>query len=505
MKKTDRLINLLSLVLIVIFANLLAERYFFTWDFTDSKIYSLSKATKELIKGIDDTVTVKVLFSKDIPYPYSTNTRYVFDLLNDYRMFSAGKIRIDVVDPTDKVSFEEAARLYRIPPVQVNAIENDQIQIKKVFMGIAFIHGERIETIPVVSEVTQLEYEISSTLKNLLTEEKETVAFLSGHGEKPFFRLKELLERNYNVKTINLKDDELKDISLLVIGGPVNKFSEEELLAIDQFVLKGGKTLFLVDRVQADFQYGFGHTIETGLEDLLKAYGVMIKPSLVYDLSAGMIDVSHRRGGFIFTTFTRYPFFPKIVNFNRQSIITKDIETITLGYASPIEIEEKDTTRTTVLARTTEHSGTLDEPFYVAIDRRFRATDFSGPSEAVAVMVSGRFRSMFTEDENVQKDEEFVKEGESRLIVVSDSDFASDELITAPGNAQFVMNAIDWLTEDDALITIRSKRVESRPIRPISPVYQRILKYAIILIPPLLAIFTGITIWLLRRGRKVAV
>jgi len=505
MTKAERLINLISLILIIIFANLLAERYFFTLDLTDARIYSLSKATKDLIKNITDTVTVKVLFSKDIPYPYSTNTRYTIDLLNDYRMFSGGRINVDVIDPTDRLSFEGSARLYGIPPVQVNAIENDQIQIKKVYMGIAFIHGDRLETIPVVSDVRQLEYEISSTIKNLLMQEKKTVAFLSGHGEKPFFRLKELLRKNYRVKTLNLKDEKLKDVDLLVIGGPTSKIPEDQVLAIDQFVLKGGKVLFLIDRVQADLEYGFGNTVETGLEDLLKIYGIEVKPSLVYDLSASMVNISNRHGGIIFTTFTRYPFYPKIINFNRDSIITKGIESLTLGYASPIEIKEKASIKATVLAETTKYSGILDEPFYVAVDRRFKKEDFSGPAMPVAVVVAGKFKSMFIDKEEAKKVEDFVKEGEGRLIIISDSDFASDELITAPGNAQFILNAIDWLTEDDSLITIRSKSIESRPLRPLQPIYQRLVKYSITFVPSLLAMITGIGIWFLKKRRKIQI
>jgi len=501
MKGRYHLINLVSIVIIVIFGNLLAQRYFFTVDLTEAGIYSLSTATKKLIRKLDDTVTVKVVFSKEIPYPYSTRTRYALDMLNDYRMLSRGKIRLDVVSPEDQGELERTAQLYGIPPVRVNVMENDQIQIKKVYMGIAFVHGDRIESIPVVSDVSQLEYQISSILKGLMTEKKKTVAFFAGKDKKSFSRLKELLKDGYEVKTVDLKHDDLTDADLLVIAGPDEKLTGEEVFAVEQFILRGGKALFLLDRVGGNLQYGFGSTRQTGLEKLLESYGIKIRPSLVYDLSAGMVNVKERRGGFVFNTVTPYPFFPRITGFNRKNIITRNIETITLGFASPIEVEKKEGIETSVLARTSERSGVLNAPFYVAVDRRFTEKDFSGPSQPVAVVVSGRFKSIFSDK---KKDKDMLKEGESRLIVIADSDFASDDFIGMTENAQFVLNAVDWLSEDDSLITIRAKNVESRPVRDLSPVLQKGVKYSSIAVPPLLAVLTGIGIWLYRKGRRIS-
>ncbi len=498
MRKRQLYINVISLILIVIFANLLAGRYFFSLDLTESKIYSLSKATKDLIEGLNERITVKVIFSKDIPYPYSTNTRYALDLLNDYRRFSEGKISIDIIPPENVKALDEAAGLYGIPSVQVNAIENDQIRIKRVYMGLAFVHADRIETIPVVSDIGNLEYQISSVLKSLMTKERRVIAFLTGHGEKPLARLKEALRKNYEVKTLNIKDQDTQlDADLVIIAGPTERYSEEELLKIDQFILRGGKALFLLDRVQADPQYGFGRTLETGLEDLLEEYGVKIKPALVYDLSAGLINVSERRGGFLFTTVTAYPFFPRILDLDRDSIITKNIETVTLGYASPIELTEQAGIETTVLAKTSRRSGVLNPPFYVAVGRSFSEKDFQGPPTPVAVLLSGMFKSKFSGEKK-----DIIKEGKSRIIIVSDSDFATDEFIDSPGNGQFVLNAIDWLAEDDSLITIRSKNVESRPIRDVTPTLQRAIRYTTVLLPPVLVVFTGVILWRIRKSRR---
>jgi len=497
-RRTYLWINIISLILIFVYGNLLAGRYFLSADMTEAKIYSLSDATRKLLKGLDERVTVKVIFSDQIPYPYSTNTRYVMDMLNDYRRLSGGKVVLDIIDPGRKEEFEDAAELYGIPPVQVNAIENDQIQIKKVYMGLAFVHGERIETIPVISDVKRLEYEVSSTIKTLITEKKKTVGFLTGHGEKPLGRLREFLSRQYETRALNTTENpEIKDIDLLVVAGPTKKLKEEELLAIDQFLLKGGKALFLLDRVLADLQYGFGRENTTGLEDLLSAYGITIPSALVYDISAGMVNVSQRRGGFVFTTVTPYPFFPKIIDLNQESIITKDIETLTLGFSSPIETKETGGITLTPLIRTSEKSGVMKPPFYVAVNRKFRMDEFDKPHQVLGLVASGKFRTKFPDKEDI------VKEGETRFIVVSDSDFVSDDFIGAPGNAQFLLNSIDWLSEDDSLISIRSKDIESRPIKELDPAIQRLIRYLSVSIPPILSILMGIALWMYRKGRRV--
>ncbi len=498
-KTTERIINIASMVLILVFGTLLAERYGLRLDLTAEKLYTLSPATQRLLESLDENINVKVFFSKDMPYPYNTQRRYIIDTLKDYSRLSGGKILLDIVNPKDQLRFEEEARIYGIPPVQMNAIENNQIQIKRVYMGVAFIKGDRIETIPVIADVRQLEYQITSTIKNLLRETKKTIGFLKGNQEKPLHALKEYLKKQYEVKDVSPRAEDLKDIDLLVVAGPKTKLKDEELRAIDQYVVKGGKALFLIDRVDANPQYGFGREIKTGIEDLLKHYGVEIRPALVYDLSAGMINVSERRGGFVFTTIVPYPFFPKIINLNHESIITRDLETITLAFASPIEINKKDAQlQVEWLAKTTDRSGILEKPFYIAIDRKFNRDEFSGPPSTVAVLVQGRITSMYADS----REKDLVKEGESRFIVVSDSDFASDEMIDAPGNVQFVVNAIDWLAEDDTLISIRSKQVQARPIKQLSPGTQRVLKYTIILLPAFLSVVFAALVWVYRKSRR---
>ncbi|RME67444.1 MAG: hypothetical protein D6778_03255, partial [Nitrospirae bacterium] len=218
---------------------------------------------------------------------------------------------------------------------------------------------------------------------------------------------------------------------------------------------------------------------------------------VVYDASAGMVNVSERRGGFIFTTVVPYPFFPKIVNLNRDHIVTKDVEALTLGYTSPIKDRTGKDLQFIYLARTTARSGLLGKPLYVAFNRTFPPGAFSGPPETVAALVAGRFRTAYKD-----KDPE-VKEGTTRIVVVGNAELADDDFIKAPENGKFLLNAVDYLAEDESLISIRSKQVKTRPIKKVSAGLEKVIRYATILLPPVIVVFGGMVIWGLRRSRRV--
>ncbi len=490
------LINLLSVLVIMVFGSLWAERSLLSLDLTEGKLYTLSPATKKILLALERPVTIKVFFSKDIPYPYSTTSRYVLDMLQDYKRISKGRIRIDRPNPDDE-DFERQASTYGIPAVQVNAIEGDQIQIKKVFLGLAFVSEEKIESLPVITDVSDLEYRITSTIKALVTEEKKTVGFLKGHGVLQCNLLKEALKRQYRVKDVDLKEQDLKGLDVLIIAGPSEKLKKEELVALDQFILKGGRVLLLVQRLQGDLQFGFARPVNTGIEELLNNYGIEVPAEAVYDASAGLVNVSQRRGGFIFTTLVPYPFFPKIIDLNRDHIITKDVEALTLGFTSPIKDRTSSELQFIPLARTSARSGVLKQPLYVAFDRKFPPGAFSGPPQTVAALVAGKFKSPYAD----KKPE--VTEGQSRIIVVGNAELASDDFIRAPGNAQFLLNAIDYLGEDESLIAIRSKQVQTRPIKRLSKTLQQTIKYAVVLGPTTIVVLAGLALWSIRRSRRV--
>jgi hypothetical protein len=180
-------------------------------DLTDGRIYSLNDASKRIVGKLDDTFLVKAYFSKNLPSPYNANSKYVQDKLEEYRAYGKGRFRFEFVDPGDDAKLEEEAQKHRIPPVQVQVVEQDQFQAKKAYMGLVFLYQDRQETIPVVDNPIGLEYEVTSAIKKLTSDDDQlpVVGFLSGHGEPGLDRLsivQQVFAKQYRLQDVNLAD-----------------------------------------------------------------------------------------------------------------------------------------------------------------------------------------------------------------------------------------------------------------------------------------------------------
>ncbi|MBU1919864.1 GldG family protein, partial [bacterium] len=170
--------TLLVMIAIIIVVNLIGLRLFARADLTDNKIYTLSDASKRLVSNLEDRLTVKAYFTRDLPPPYNANARYVNDALEDYRSYSNGHFHFEFIDPADEEALEKEAQQYRVQPAQVNVVEKDNLQVKKVYMGLVLIYGDKHETIPIIQNVDNFEYEMTSTIKRLTAEKLPKIGFL---------------------------------------------------------------------------------------------------------------------------------------------------------------------------------------------------------------------------------------------------------------------------------------------------------------------------------------
>ncbi len=174
-------------------------------DLTSNRQYSLSDATKNVLKRLEDRVKVQAYFTKDLPAPYNQSAAYVRDLLEEYTTYAGGNLDFEFIDPgADEAKKHEVTRK-GIMPVQIQEIKNDQIGIKQAFMGIVVSYGTKREAIPLVRQTENLEFELTGMIKRLSAQQLKTVAFSAGHGEpapdEKMRRVKGELEKNYRVTT----------------------------------------------------------------------------------------------------------------------------------------------------------------------------------------------------------------------------------------------------------------------------------------------------------------
>src|SRR5262245_59840796 len=294
----------LLLIGIVVLANVVGSTLFRRVDLTEGRMYSLSTASKNLVRKLDDTFLVKAYFSKNLPAPYNANSRYLQDLLEEYRVYGKGRFRFEFVDPADDAKLEEEAQKHRIPPVQVQVLEKEQFQAKKAYMGVVFMYKDRQETIPIVENPVGLEYDITATIKKMTraSEDLPVVGILSGHEEPEFSDLstvQQVFEKQYRLRPVTVSNGQRvpPDVSVLLVAAPRRPFSDWEKYAIDQYIMRGGKVAFLIDKVNADLQMGRAFPLRLQLDDWCQNYGFKVNDNLVGDFeSPGVLNVSQQQG-----------------------------------------------------------------------------------------------------------------------------------------------------------------------------------------------------------------
>ena len=175
--------NIILFVVVLVLINLVAVEFFTRLDLTQGKVYTLSKSSKNIVRNLKDKLVVKAYFSKELPPPYNQNRRYLKDQLDDYKAYSGGKFQYEFVDPGSEESLEREAQSFRVPPLQVNVMQKDKVELKKVYMGLVFLYEDKSETIPQVMSTSGLEYDITSTIKKITSQNLKKVGFLTGYGE----------------------------------------------------------------------------------------------------------------------------------------------------------------------------------------------------------------------------------------------------------------------------------------------------------------------------------
>lgn len=504
MRKKIVLYSFTSVVLllgIIILTNLIASYIYFRIDFTSGNVYSLSKASKRLLKNLDDYVVIKAYFSKNLPVEYANNKKYLEDMLKIYRSYSRRKVKFEFIDPKEKDILQEIHSI-GIPPIRFTQIERDKYEVKEGYMGLCLLYGDKREIIPVVKGTEGLEFDITSKIKKLTAKETKKISFTTGHDEVSSYDLgpiSESLANQYSINTINLKENKVIDGEALIIFGPKKKFTEEELLSIDQFILQGKPVAFLIDTFNIDLNNFWARKLDLGLDDFLAHFGIKIKPGFVLDFQNQRIVLRSVQGFFTVENVINYPLFPVATKFKKDNPIVKDLEEASFPFISPIELAiESKGLKGEILIESSPRSWYRDNLYYVNpfADMSPRKEDKKGPF-GLAAVVSGKFRSYFAD----KMKEGIITQAEkvSRIIVVPNSLFVKQG---SQGSAVFFVNLIDWLVQDEDLIAIRSKGATFRLLKELPHGIKLLVKYINIFFMPICIVIYGVIRWRIRQQVK---
>jgi gliding-associated putative ABC transporter substrate-binding component GldG len=504
--KTQATVRALLILVILILVNIISIRIFGRLDLTKEKVYTLSDASKKLVENLDDRINITGYFTEDLPAPYNDNRRAVLDILNDYRAYSNGNIHFEFINPQGEKGEQEAQQA-GIPPIQVQVVNNDKLEVKRGYLGLVMQYEDKKEVIPVVQDLSSLEYDLTSAMKRLTTRVKKKIGYTQGHGEVTLDKMRkatESLTKQYDFVPVDLsKDNSVPgDIDVLLVIAPTSKFSDTAKYAIDQFLMRGGKIGFMLNKMNANLnsQYRYAQAVDLGLNDMLQDYGVRVNADLIRDAQCANITVSQMQGPFQIRSQVPFPYLPAASNFDRNIPIVKDLQDVVFYFVSSIDTSfaAQKGLAADVMIRSSKRSGR--QSGFIMLDpfQRANPTDFQESGIPMAVVVHGKFKSYFTGKQPVPA---LTESPETRIIVVGDGDFMQDQFLGNKDNITLFENIVDYLADDAGLITIRSKDVAEPPLEVVSDGTKSLLKYGDLLLPPLLVIGYGLFRW----RRRVAI
>jgi len=518
--KSQTLARLGIVLAILIVVNIISIRVFDRFDLTRNGQYTLSDASKTLVRNLDDKVTVRAYFTEDLPAPYNNNRRALLDELNDYKAYARGNFQFEFIDPTGEKG-EMDAQQQGIAPLQVQVIKEDKAQVQRAYMGMVLLYEDKKEVIPVVQNLGTLEYEISSTIKRLTSKGQKKVAFLTGQGEPALSELRavqEAMRKQYEFTTADVSRGTPvpQDVAALIVMAPTQPFTEPQKFQIDQYIMRGGRVAFLLNRVDATLQKQYGQKIDVHLDDMLAAYGLRLNSDLVRDAQCASISLVQQQAGFNIQSQVPFPYLPEVSNFSKGNAMVKDLQGLILFFASSVDTERIGAMGLSaeILMRSSKQSGRLTGMFMYDPLQRWTREDFTESAIPLAAIVSGHFTSLY-QGKPVPADTAagalpppatpITTSPDTRVVLVGDGDFARDQYMgPSKDNATFFANMVDYLVDDAGLISIRTKEAVNPPLDPVTDATKKVVKYADMAVPPLLVIAYGFIRWRMRKARKKA-
>lgn len=522
---TGALVTTVLVAGILVIVNAFSYRHFTRVDLTENKRFTISESTREVLAGLDDVVNIQVYLSEKLPPYMVTITDQIKDILEEYQVYGRGSIAVEYSDPGDDPATQQKLRFMGIPQLRLNIIEKDQAAVANVYMGLAVLYGDNKEIIPALTDLETFEYELTSKIVRITSETVQTVGFLAGHGEPSIAgelaTVNNLLKEQYYTKTVQTGGGEKipADIAALVVAGP-RDMTERDLFEIDQYLMSGGKVLFLLDAIDVQQQRGMQATpLKTPALDLLAHYGVTVQPELVLDqLNA---NASFQSG--MFNIFVPYPFWVRAVRQNLEADhpIVSGLESLVLPWVSPLKVdtEKLGENELTVLARSSQYSWVQKGYFDLNPRQDFYPGSGQPQPQVLAIAVQGTFKSYFAGKAvpPVEKDDKAAdaapagdadrsvipESPETRIIVAGTSRFITGNFPEQfEGNRTFFQNAVDWFVIGDQLMGIRSREAGERPLQIVSDDVKAIVRALNLLAVPLLLALFGIVQYLARRRRK---
>ncbi|AWG22046.1 gliding motility-associated ABC transporter substrate-binding protein GldG [Flavobacterium faecale] len=504
---------LVTLAILVVL-NTIGSFFFHRFDLTKDKRYTLSETSLKIVNQVNEPLFVKVYMQGDLPAEFKRLQQETRQLLEEFQAYNKN-ISFEFIDPLENEdsSMDNIKSLYSkgLTPVNITVDDKGKQSQAMVFpWAIAYYKNKEVNipllknimgastTDKVIGSVQHLEYSIADALNKVTVAKQKKIAVIKGNGELQDIRMAKFLlqiRESYHIGPFTLDSvatdpinslEALKKYDLAIIAKPTETFSDAEKQVLDQYIINGGKSLWLIDQVTAEMDSLYnpaGATLaypkDLGLNDLFFKYGFRINPDLVKDEQGSPIKLATGEQG----SATQYQDFnwkfAPLIYPTSQHPIVKNLGGIKFDFANPIDTL-KNGIKKTVLLQSSQYSKKIGTPVEVNLNM---VTEETSPNHYIktgnipmSVLLEGDFKSVF-ENRILPFDQKDFKKisTPNKMIVISDGDLIKNQLDKDGSpvelgfdqrsgnlydNKDFMLNCVNYLLDDTGLINIRSKDLD---------------------------------------------
>lgn len=508
-----------------------SESLFFRWDLTSEKRYSVSENTKKLMAQLDGNVDVSIYLEGDLNAGFLRLRKSTKEMLDEFQAYSKAGFKYEFINPSLAKDDEEREKNYQ--ELEKRGLhlmldnedkDEDGQSITRIVCPWAEIkYNGKTQAVCLVKDVAgksrdenmnysieNLEYALTDALRKLNTKKVEKIAFIEGHGELPevlTYDISNELANYYEVDRGQIGNDAscLDEFKCIIIAGPTQKFSEKDKFVIDNYIMNGGKVLWLVDgvRISLDSLRNHSETIgianELNLEDQLFTYGVRINPVLVQDAQCSLIPVNTARAGDPAKWSPKPWYYSPLLLTSPVHPTTKNLTPVKSEFASAVDFVGNDKSmKRDYLLLTSTGSRIQQTPSIVSmniINVEKNGNYFNTGNVPVAVSIEGHFKSNFAHrmvPEGVFFDKMRLNQSyNTRMIVIADADIIANEVKGSGnnisvtnlgydsymkqqfGNKDFIMNCVNYLTDSEGWMELRTRELVLRLLNKPAIIGQR--------------------------------
>jgi len=552
-RRTENMLKLLIGLVLVVILNQLVAKFPMRFDLTDEKRFSISKASESLLKNLDDVVYIEVYLDGELPSGFKRLKKSIKETLEEYAYYAGDNIEYKFIDPSIAKSTKARNEFYQsiaqkgIRPTNLAFNKDGNKTEKLIFPGavVNYFGSERAVMLlkgnqsasseeRLNQSIEGIEFELSNAIRILASDQRKSIGLIQGHGEPDSLNIAGLnnaLLEKYDVFKVDLpnRNNSLNRFDAIIIGKPIYGFTEQEKYKIDQFIVQGGKALFFLDALHVNMDSASGEgTIalpyNLNLNDMLFKYGIRMNQNYVQDIVSGNYPiVAGNMGNQPQVRMLPWPFFPVINAFGNHPIV-KNMDAITVKFVSNIDTVKAVGIRKTPLMFSSQYSRVVNPPVRVSFNdlrNDLNPEIFTSGPQAISYLLEGTFTSMYNNrilPKGINKSSFKSKGSPSGIVVVADGDMIRNEFSLKTGeplelgvdpfstttyaNKDFILNALEYLLNDQGLITAKSKEIKIRPLDKVKVANEK-LKWQLInlLLPLVFLVVYGVGRFYMRRRK----